>query len=185
MLSYFRPFSTSSAFLATAKKAASPSASVAATKKKPATKKKQASAATKKPKEKTMTQLKKEEKPKRPTYPYLLYNKENWHSVRDATNLKFADIGKEIGRLWNAESPEVKDKFQKQYEAAREQYLKEVDAWKQKYARAPSGYIKFVKSECNSRPRLTSKEGAIEQMKSIAAKWKTLSDEVKAEWKTK
>lgn len=188
MLSYFRSFSTTNALFATAKKAASSTATGAA---KPAAAKKPTGAKKAKakkpaaPKPKTKTQLKLEEKPKRPAYPYLLYNKEKWHSVRDATDLKFTEIGKEMAKLWKAESPEVKAKFVSQYEAEREAYEKKMETWRAKWAKPLSGYIKFVIAENKARPTMASREEAIEQMKAVASKWNSLSASDKAEWKSK
>ena len=69
--------------------------------------------------------------PKKPPSAFLLWSKERRENIKDEMgNLSMVDMGRELGKRWKTESPEVKDFYENIYKTKKETYLKDMTNYK-------------------------------------------------------
>ena len=80
------------------------------------------------PKSKKMKKIKDKSAPKKPPSAFLVWSKVQREKITgDMGNLSFIDMGKELGKLWKTEAPEVKNFYQNIYKENKDKYDKDLE----------------------------------------------------------
>ena len=92
--------------------------------------------------------------PEKPIQPYMRYSKKVWDSVRNQNpDFKLWEIGKMIGQMWKELPDFEKAEFQDEYEVEKQQYDKDLHAYK-----TSPGYVSYIQAKCRGNPVIEDPE---------------------------